>query len=88
MPPAHMASWATPRTGRYLSFSLNANIAIEVAKDASVRAFAFKFQRSPSTVSREIRRDPNLRLRWLPCIALTRMFPNGWMGSLSYSVEV
>lgn len=32
MPPTHMALWAKPRTGRYLSFSEREDIAIELAK--------------------------------------------------------
>ncbi|RCS21379.1 helix-turn-helix domain-containing protein [Phyllobacterium salinisoli] len=61
MPPTHMAPWAEPRTGRYLSFSEREDIAIERANGVGIRAIACKLGRSPSTVSREIRRNAAIR---------------------------
>lgn len=61
MPPTHMAPWAKPRTGRYHSFSEREYIAIELAKGAGIRAIAYKLGRSPSTISREVRRNAATR---------------------------
>lgn len=61
MPPTHMAPWAKPRTGRYLFFSEREDIAMELAKGVGIRADACKLGRSPSTVSREIRRNAATR---------------------------
>src|SRR3546814_11761392 len=56
-----MAPWAKPGTGRYLSFSEREDIAMERAKGLGIRAIACKLGRSPSTVSREIRRNAATR---------------------------
>src|ERR1700744_1189589 len=61
MPPTHMAPCAKPRTGRYLSFSEREDIAMELAKGTGIRAIACKLGRSPSTVSREVRRNAAIR---------------------------
>jgi hypothetical protein len=56
-----MAPWAKPRTGRYLSFSEREDIAIELAKGTGIRTIASKPGRSPSTISREVRRNAATR---------------------------
>ena len=61
MPPTHLAPWARPRTGRYLSFQEREDIALELAKGTRLRAIARKLNRSPSTISREIRRNSATR---------------------------
>jgi IS30 family transposase len=57
MPPTHMAPSAKPATGRYLTFLEREDIAIEFAKGTGIRAMARKLGRSPSTISRELRRN-------------------------------
>jgi IS30 family transposase len=61
MPPTHLALWAKPRTGRYLSFREREDIALELAKGAGVRTIARQLGRSPSTISREVRRNAATR---------------------------
>lgn len=61
MPPTHMALWAKPRTGRYLSFSEREDIATELAKGSGIRTIARKLGRSASTISREVRRNAATR---------------------------
>lgn len=61
MPPTHLAPSAKPMTGRYLTFSEREDIAIELAKGAGIRAIARKLGRSPSTISREVRRNAATR---------------------------
>lgn len=61
MPPTHLARSAPPLTGRFLSFSEREEIAIELAKGTAIRAIAFKLGRSPSTISREVRRNAATR---------------------------
>ena len=61
MPPTHLAPWAKPPTGRYLSFREREDIALELAKGAGIRTIAHKLGRSPSTISREIRRNAATR---------------------------
>ena len=53
MPPISLA----PVSGRYLSFSEREAIAILGAQQLGVRAIARRIGRSPSTISRELRRD-------------------------------
>lgn len=61
MPPTHLAPWAKCRTGRYLSFPEREDIALELAKGVGIRAIARKLGRSPSTISREVRRNAATR---------------------------
>lgn len=51
MPPINLA----PHSGRYLSFPEREEIAVLRAQDCSVRDIARRLQRSPSTISRELR---------------------------------
>ncbi len=57
MPPTHLAPSAKPKIGRYLTFSEREDIAIELAKGSGIRSIAHKLGRSPSTISREVRRN-------------------------------
>ena len=57
MPPTHLKFCAKPPSGRYLSFSEREDIALELARGTGIRAIACKLGRSPSTVSREVRRN-------------------------------
>lgn len=57
MPPTHLKQCAKPPSGHYLSFSEREDIALELAKGTGIRAIARKLSRSPSTVSREVRRN-------------------------------
>jgi IS30 family transposase len=50
-----------PLSGRYLSFAEREEIAIGHAQHAGVRAIAGRLGRSPSTVSRELRRNASTR---------------------------
>ncbi|QPB24846.1 IS30 family transposase (plasmid) [Rhizobium sp. 007] len=61
MPPTHLAPSAKAPGGRYLTFSEREDIAIEVAKGTCIRAIARKLGRSPSTISRELRRNAATR---------------------------
>jgi IS30 family transposase len=51
----------TPLSGRYLSFTEREEIAILRAQDLAVREIARRVQRSPSTISRELRRNAATR---------------------------
>ena len=61
MPPTHVSPSATPTTGRYLTFPEREDIAIEVARGTGVNAVAGKLGRSPSTISRELKRNAATR---------------------------
>ena len=61
MPPTHLASSAAQLKGRNLSFAEREEIALECARKTGVRAIARKLGRSPSTISREIRRNSATR---------------------------
>lgn len=61
MPPTHLARSAPSLTGRFLSFSEREEIAIELAKGTTMRAIALRLGRSPSTISREVRRNAATR---------------------------
>ncbi len=57
MPPISLA----PPSGRYLSFAEREDIALLKARGAGVREVARKLGRSPSTISRELRRNAATR---------------------------
>ena len=61
MPPTHLAPSAPLPTNRSLSFVEREEIALECARGTGVRAIARKLGRSPSTISREIRRNSATR---------------------------
>jgi len=61
MPPTHLAPWGRLPSGRYLTFAEREEIAIELAKGSGIRAIARKLSRSPSTISREVRRNAATR---------------------------
>ncbi|MGD9714994.1 MAG: IS30 family transposase [Thermomicrobiales bacterium] len=61
MPPTHLSASANLPSGRYLTFREREDIAIELVKGAGIRAIARKLGRSPSTVSREVRRNAATR---------------------------
>jgi hypothetical protein len=61
MPPTHLAPSAGPVIGRYLTFPEREDIAIELAKGSGIRSIALKLGGSPSTISREIRRNAATR---------------------------
>lgn len=61
MPPTHLAPSAPPLTCRNLTFPEREEIALECARGTGVRAIARKLGRSPSTASREIRRNSATR---------------------------
>jgi IS30 family transposase len=61
MPPTHLAPSASSLKSRSLSFPEREEIALECARGTGVRAIARKLGRSPSTVSREIRRNSATR---------------------------
>jgi IS30 family transposase len=67
MPPISLA----PVSGRYLSFSEREEIAILRAQQLGVRAIARHIGRSPSTISRELRRNASTRSHWVPYRATT-----------------
>src|SRR6476661_5550327 len=57
MPPIELA----PVSGRYLSFSEREDIAVLRAQGISMRQIAIRIKRSPSTISRELRRNAATR---------------------------
>jgi IS30 family transposase len=57
MPPISLV----PPSGRYLSFAEREEIAIWKAQDVGVREIARRLGRSPSTISRELRRNASTR---------------------------
>jgi DNA-binding transcriptional ArsR family regulator len=57
MPPIDLA----PRSGRYLSFSEREELALLRAHDCGVCEIARRLGRSPSTISRELRRNAATR---------------------------
>jgi len=61
MPPTHLSPWAKPTIGRYLTFFEREDIAVEVAKGTGINAIARKLGRSPSTISRELKRNAATR---------------------------
>ena len=61
MPPTHVSPSAKPTIGRYLTFPEREDIAIEVAKGTGINAIAGKLGRSPSTISRELKRNAAAR---------------------------
>lgn len=61
MPPTHLAPSAPVPKHRCLSFAEREEIALECARGTGVRAIARKLGRSPSTISREIRRNSATR---------------------------
>ncbi len=61
MPPTHLAPSTMSLTSRKLTFSEREEIALECARGTGIRAIARKLSRSPSTVSREIRRNSATR---------------------------
>jgi IS30 family transposase len=61
MPPTHLAPSAKRLIGRYLTFAEREDIAIELARGSGIRSIARKLRRSPSTISREVRRNAATR---------------------------
>ena len=61
MPPTHLAPSAPPLSGRYLSFAEREQLALLRAQGHGVRACARQLGRTPSTVSRELRRNAATR---------------------------
>ncbi len=61
MPPPHLAPSAPVLAHRNLTFSEREEIALECARGTGIRAIARKLGRSPSTISREIRRNSATR---------------------------
>jgi IS30 family transposase len=57
MPPTNLA----PLSGRYLSFAEREEIALLHAQDFGVCEIARRIERSPSTISRELRRNAAIR---------------------------
>ena len=71
MPPTHLAPSAPQSTSRNLSLAEREEIALECVRRAGVRAVARKLGRSPSTTSREIRRNSATRSGDLDYRAIT-----------------
>jgi transposase, IS30 family len=57
MPPTHLSQSSKPPSGRHLSFAEREEIAILRAQGRGVRAIARQLDRTPSTISRELRRN-------------------------------
>ena len=61
MPPTHLSPSAKAISSRCLTFPEREEIAVELARGAGIRTIARKLGRSPSTISREIRRNAATR---------------------------
>ena len=61
MPPTHLAPASPQPTARFLTFSEREEIAILLARGMGIRSIARNLGRSPSTISREIRRNAATR---------------------------
>lgn len=61
MPPSHLSPSSPPPTGRYLSMVEREQIALLRAQRQGVREIARQLARSPSTISRELRRNAATR---------------------------
>lgn len=61
MPPTHLAPSAPPLKSSNLTFPEREEIALECARGTGVRTIARKLGWSPSTISREIRRNSATR---------------------------
>lgn len=61
MPPSNLAPSAPEPTGRYLDFAEREQIALARARGEGVREIAKQLGRSPSTISRELRRNAATR---------------------------
>lgn len=61
MPPTHFTPSAYLPGDRYLTFTERENIALALAKGHTIRAIARQLGRSPSTISREVRRNAATR---------------------------
>ena len=61
MPPSQLSPSSPPTSERYLSLAGREQIALLRARDKGVREIARRLERSPSTVSRELRRNAATR---------------------------
>jgi IS30 family transposase len=61
MPPSHLSRSSKRLSGRYLSFAEREEIAILRAQGHGVRQIAYRLERAPSTISRELRRNAATR---------------------------
>jgi IS30 family transposase len=61
MPPTHLTPSAKLPSSRHLTFAEREDIALELAKGRPIRSIARKLGRSPSTISREVRRNAATR---------------------------
>ena len=61
MPPSHLSPSSPPTSGRYLSLAEREQIALLRARSEGVREIARRLRRSPSTISRELRRNAATR---------------------------
>jgi len=61
MPPSHLSPSSPPTSGRYLSLTEREQIALLRARSEGVREIARQLERSPSTISRELRRNAATR---------------------------
>lgn len=61
MPPTHLSQFAKKLSGRYLTFAEREEIAILRAQASGIREIARQLGRSPSTISRELRRNAATR---------------------------
>ena len=71
MAPSHLSRSSGPLSGRYLSFAEREEIALLRAQGLGVREVARRLGRSPSTVSRELRRNAATRGGNLDYLATT-----------------
>ena len=73
MPPTQFAPAAPPLSGRYLSFAEREELALLRAQRHGVRECARQLKRSPSTISRELRRNAATRSGALDYRAITAL---------------
>ena len=61
MPSTTLAPWSEAPSGRYLSFTEREEVALCRAQSVGIREIARRLSRSPSTISREVRRNAATR---------------------------
>lgn len=79
MPPTHLSPAAASLTSRNLTFREREEIALECTRGTGVRVIARKLGRSPSTISREFRRNSATRGGDFDYRAITAQW-HAWLG--------
>ncbi|WP_429932786.1 helix-turn-helix domain-containing protein [Agrobacterium vitis] len=74
MPPTHPLPSSMPLKNRSLTFTERKKIALDCARGTGIRAISRKLGRSPSIISREIRRNSATRNSDFDYFAITALW--------------